>query len=95
MSASEDFEQGLRRELEGHVGARLRAHQEEILRVQGQIDEMLAGLAERLTADTDDERLALLISEQLRRAREQGMREAAQTNAHTRETSDIALLKAA
>ena len=95
MSASEDFEQGLRRELEGHVGARLRSLQEEILRVQGQIDEMLAGLAERLTGDADDERLALLISEQLRRAREQGMREAAETAAQARETSDMALLKAA
>jgi hypothetical protein len=95
LSASEDFEQGLRRELEGHVTARLRAHQEEILRVQGQIDEMLAGLAERLTAEADDEQLSMLVAEQLRRAREQGMREAAQSGAPARETSDIALLKAA
>ena len=95
MSASEDFEQGLRRELEGHVGSRLRAHQEEILRVQGQIGAMLAGLAERLTADSDDEQLALLVSEQLRRAREQGMREAAQSATLASGTSDVALLKAA
>jgi hypothetical protein len=95
LSASEDFEQGLRRELEAHVGSRLRARQEEILRVQGQIDEMLAGVAERLTADTDDEHLSLLISEQLRRAREQGMREAAQSATQAGGTSDVALLKAA
>jgi hypothetical protein len=95
LSASEDFEEGLRRELEGHVGARLRAHQEEILRVQGQIGEMLAGLAERLTAETDDEQLSLLVSRQLRRAREQGMQEAAQSDAQARATSDVALIKAA
>jgi hypothetical protein len=85
----------MRRELEGHVTQRLRAHQEEILRVQGQIDDMLAGLAERLTAEADDEQLSLLVAEQLRRARDQGMREAAQSASQARETSDMALLKAA
>ena len=95
MSASEEFEQGLRRELEGRVGSRLRAHQEEILRVQGQIGEMLAGLAERLTADSDDEQISLLVSEHLRRAREQGMREAAQSATQAGGTSDVALIKAA
>jgi len=89
------LEQGLRREVEGHVGGRLRAQQEEILRVQSQISETLTGLAERLTTETEDDRLAVLISEHLRRAREQGMLEAAQSAAPARATSDMALLKAA
>lgn len=94
MAGSEDLEQGLIREVEALVGNRLSTQQEELLRVQSQISETLAGLAERMTADSDDE-LAVVLSEYVRRAREQGQREAAQASAPARETSDMAILKAA
>ncbi|MCA1613427.1 MAG: hypothetical protein LC800_04560, partial [Acidobacteria bacterium] len=94
MAGSEDLEQGLIREVEGRLAGRLSTQQEEILRVQSQISETLAGLAERMTADPEGE-LAVVLSEYVRRAREQGQREAAQASAPARETSDMALLKAA
>ncbi len=94
MAGSEDLEQGLIRDVEGLVGNRLSTQQEEILRVQSQISETLAGLAERMTADPDGE-IAVILSEYLRRAREQGQREASQASAPARETSDMAILKAA
>ena len=94
MAGSEDLEQGLIREVEGRLGGRLSTQQEEILRVQSQISETLAGLAERMTADPDGE-LGVVLSEYVRRAREQGQREASQASAPARETSDMALLKAA
>jgi hypothetical protein len=94
LAGSDDLERGLRRELEGYIQSRLSSQQEEILRVQGQIGEMLTQLAERLTAEPD-ERLAVLLSDFIRRAREQGMSQAAQESAPARATSDMALLKAA
>ncbi|MFL6228801.1 MAG: GAF domain-containing protein [Pyrinomonadaceae bacterium] len=96
MSGSEDLEQSLRREVEKHIGALLREHQEEILRVQSQLSAQLSRLAERLTGEgTDAGTLASAIAGHLRDARDAGVDEAAQSSAGAGSAGDVALLKAA
>jgi hypothetical protein len=86
----------LRREVENHIGARLREHQEEILRVQSQMSEQLSRLAERLTGDSADAAgLASAIAGHLRDARNAGVDQAVQSSAGASASGDVALLKAA
>jgi hypothetical protein len=86
----------LRREVENHIGARLREHQEEILRVQSQMSEQLSRLAERLSGEgADAGTLAAAIAGHLRDARNAGVDEAAQGGAGARSSGDVALIKAA
>jgi hypothetical protein len=94
VSGSEDLEQSLRREVENHIGARLREHQEEILRVQSQVSEQLSRLAGRLTGEgADAGALVSAIAAHLRDARHAGVGEGAQSGAGS--SGDVALIKAA
>jgi hypothetical protein len=98
VAGSEDLERSLRREVDEHVGARLRGQQEEVLRVQGRINEMLSALAERLAGDGGAggaESLTAAISAHLRNARNVGADEASRSSAGAGSSGDVALLKAA
>ncbi len=96
MAGSEDLEQSLRAEVESYIKARVQGQQEEIARLQSQVNEAFTRLNERLSDDSlSDAPIAISISEHLRAATGKGSEEAAQSSARARATSDIALLKAA
>ncbi len=96
MAGSEDLEQSLRAEVESYIRARVQGQQEEIARLQSQVNEAFTRLNERLSDDSlSDAPIAISISEHLRAATGKGTEEAAQSSARARATSDIALLKAA
>lgn len=96
MAGSEDLEQSLRAEVENYIKARVQGQQEEIARLQSQVNEAFTRLNERLSDDSlSDAPIAVSISEHLRAATGKGTEEAAQSSARARATSDIALLKAA
>ncbi|MDX6272274.1 MAG: hypothetical protein QOD28_3497 [Acidobacteriota bacterium] len=96
MAGSEDLEQSLRAEVESYIKARVQGQQEEIARLQSQVNEAFTRLNERLSDDSlSDAPIAISISEHLRAATGKGTEEAAQSSARARATSDIALLKAA
>jgi hypothetical protein len=86
----------LRAEVENYIKARVQGQQEEIARLQSQVNEAFTRLNERLSDDSlSDAPIAISISEHLRAATGKGTEEAAQSSARARATSDIALLKAA
>ena len=96
MAGSDDLEQSLRAEVESYIKARVQGQQEEIARLQSQVNEAFTRLNERLSDDSlSDAPIAISISEHLRAATGKGSEEAAQSSARARATSDIALLKAA
>jgi hypothetical protein len=96
VAGSEDLEQSLRAEVESYIRARVQGQQEEIARLQSQVNEAFTRLNERLSDDSlSDAPIAISISEHLRAATGKGSEEAAQSSARARATSDIALLKAA
>jgi len=96
VAGSEDLEQSLRAEVESYIKARVQGQQEEIARLQSQVNEAFTRLNERLSDDSlSDAPIAISISEHLRAATGKGTEEAAQSSARARATSDIALLKAA
>jgi hypothetical protein len=90
------LELSLRAEVESYIKARVQGQQEEIARLQSQVNEAFTRLNERLSDDSlSDAPIAISISEHLRAATGKGTEEAAQSSARARATSDIALLKAA
>ncbi|HJR06007.1 MAG TPA: hypothetical protein VJ842_01825 [Pyrinomonadaceae bacterium] len=96
MAGSEGLEQSLRAEVESYIKARVQGQQEEIARLQSQVNEAFTRLSERLSdASLSDAPIAVSISEHLRAATGKGTEVAAESSARARSTSDIALLKAA
>ena len=96
MAVSEELEQSLRAEVESYISERLRNQQAEILRVQSEINQALARLAEQLTGEPSaDAPISVAVAEHLRRAHTAVTEAASQQSAPARETSDMALLKAA
>ncbi|HYX43016.1 MAG TPA: hypothetical protein VE821_15025 [Pyrinomonadaceae bacterium] len=96
MAVSEELEQSLRAEVESYISERLRNQQAEILRVQSEINQALARLAEQLTGEPSaDAPISVAVAEHLRRAHSEGTEAASQQSAPARATSDMALLKAA
>lgn len=96
MAGSEGLEQSLRAEVENYIRARVQGQQEEIARLQSQVNEAFTRLSERLSdASLSDAPIAVSISEHLRAATGKGTEVAAESSARARSTSDIALLKAA
>jgi hypothetical protein len=90
------LEQSLRAEVENYIRGRVQGQQEEIARLQSQVNEAFTRLSERLSdASLSDAPIAVSISEHLRAATGKGTEEAAESSARARSTSDIALLKAA
>ena len=93
---SEELEKGLRDEINSYLNSRLTAIQEEIARLQSQVNEAFTRLLERSTDATQtDTSVAVTISEHIRAAHERGIEEAAAQSARTKASSDMALLKAA
>lgn len=96
MAGSEGLEQSLRAEVENYIRARVQGQQEEIARLQSQVNEAFTRLSERLSdASLSDAPIAVSISEHLRAATGKGTEVAAESSARARATSDVALLKAA
>ncbi len=96
MAGTEDLEQSLRAEVDSYLNGRLRGRQEEILRVQSQLNEALTRLAEQLSGDTNtDTSINVAIAEHLRGAVAAGTEQAGQTSSRAKATGDMALLKAA
>ncbi|HEY0407477.1 MAG TPA: hypothetical protein VGC89_17215 [Pyrinomonadaceae bacterium] len=93
---SEELEKGLRDEVENYLNLRLSALQEEITRLQSQVNEAFTRLLERSADATQtDTSVAIAISEHMRAAHERGIEAAAAESTRTKASSDIALLKAA
>jgi hypothetical protein len=91
-----DLEKSLRADIESHIGGRLSGLKEEIERLQGQLNEALTRLSERLEDPTGgDAALAVAVAEHLRNARNLGIEAAASESSRARASSDIALIKAA
>ncbi|MGI9104845.1 MAG: hypothetical protein ACR2G4_01200 [Pyrinomonadaceae bacterium] len=96
MAGSEDLEQSLRAEVESYIKGRVQGQQEEIARLQSQVNEAFTRLSERLSDESlSDAPIAVAISEHLRAALGKGTEAAEQASSRARATGDIALLKAA
>jgi hypothetical protein len=93
---SGDLEKSLRADIDSYVSGRLSGLQEEVARLQSQFNEAFTRLLERMdTAGSDDDSLAVAVSDHLRHARNQGIETAAAESTRARMSSDIALIKAA
>ena len=93
---SGELEKSLRKELEGYVNSRLSAIQDEVVRLQSQVNEAFTRLLERAASETQvDTSVAATISEHLRAAHEGGIEQAAVESARAKSASDMALIKAA
>ncbi len=93
---SEELEKSLRAEVESYIGSRLGGLQEEIARLQSQVNEAFTRLLERAAGETQsDTSVAVSISEHMRAAHERGIEAAAAESARTKMSSDMAILKTA
>jgi len=92
---SEDLDQSLRASVDEYLNGRLGGLQEEIARLQSQLNEALTRLSERLGSETQsDASVVVAISEHLRAARNEGIETAAHDHQRARASSDVAILKA-
>jgi hypothetical protein len=93
---SGDLEKSLRADIESYVAGRLSGLQEEVARLQSQFNEAFTRLLERMDEEAQaDDSLAVIVSDHLRHARNQGIETAAAESARARAASDMALVKAA
>jgi hypothetical protein len=93
---SEELEKSLRAELNDHINSRMSGIQEEVARLQSQVNEAFTRVLERSTSQGEtDTSLAVSIAEHIRAAHERGIEEAAAESARTKASSDLAILKAA
>ncbi|HEV7858220.1 MAG TPA: hypothetical protein VGO91_06285 [Pyrinomonadaceae bacterium] len=93
---SGELEKSLRDEVDKYVNSRLSELQEEVARIQGQLNEAFEHLRERSASEaTDNMYVAAAISEHMRAAHERGIEEAAAESSQTKSGSDTALIKAA
>ncbi|MGB7924889.1 MAG: hypothetical protein WCF57_16735, partial [Pyrinomonadaceae bacterium] len=94
---SEELEKSLRDEVESYINSRLNGLQEEITRLQSQVNEAFTRLLERSTSESlsVDTSMAVSISEHIRGAHERGIEDAAAESARTRAASDMAIIKTA
>jgi hypothetical protein len=94
--ASEELENSLRKEIDSYVNARLNGLQEEIKRLQNQLNEAFSRLSERATSSTQsDVTVGASILEHMRAAHERGVEDAAAESPRIHASSDIAILKVA
>ena len=96
MVVSGELENSLREEVESYINSRLNGLQEEVTRLQSQVNEAFTRLIEssRGRVETNAE-ISASISEIIRAAHERGIEEAAAESSHTKASSDMAILKAA
>jgi outer membrane biosynthesis protein TonB len=93
---SGELESSLRTEVDAYINSRLSGLQEEIARLQSQVNEAFTRLMEQSRgAALPDAEVASTISEVIRAAHERGVVDAAAESAHTRASSEMAILKAA
>ena len=91
---SEELEKSLRSELNGHINSRLSSIQEEVARLQSQVNEAFTRVLERSSSEHEaDASIAVAIAEHIRAAHERGVEEAAAESARTKASSDMAILK--
>jgi hypothetical protein len=93
---SGDLENSLRAEVDEYINSRLGGLQEEITRLQSQVNEAFTRLIES-SRDEGQSDVSVLasISEVIRAAHERGIEEAAAESARTKASSDMAILKSA
>jgi hypothetical protein len=91
---SGELEKSLRDAVDEYINSRLGGLQQEITRLQSQVNEAFTQLAERAGGADSDTSVAASISEHIRAAHERGIEEAAAESARTRASSDLAILKA-
>ncbi|HKC64071.1 MAG TPA: GAF domain-containing protein, partial [Pyrinomonadaceae bacterium] len=91
-----ELENSLREEVDRYINSRLNGLQEEITRLQSQVNEAFTRLIEssRGHEETNTE-ISASIAEVIRAAHERGIEEAAAESTHTKVSSDMAILKAA
>jgi hypothetical protein len=93
---SEELEKSLRAEVESYINSRLNGLQEEITRLQSQVNEAFTRLLERSSSETlSDTSMAVSISEHIRGAHDRGIEDAAAESTRTKASSDMAILKSA
>ena len=93
---SEELEKSLRAEVESYIDSRLSGLQEEIARLQSQVNEAFTRVLERTAGESQSNAsVAVSISEHIRAAHERGIEDAAAESARTKASSDVAILKAA
>jgi hypothetical protein len=94
---SEELEKSLRSEVESYINSRLNGVQEEISRLQSQVNEAFTRLLERSSSETlsMDTSMAVSISEHIRGAHDRGIEDAAAESSRTKASSDMAILKTA
>ena len=92
---SGELEKSLRAELEEYLNSRLSGLQEEITRLQSQVNEAFTRLLERSRGEAEtDTSVTATISEHIRAAHERGIEDAAAESSRTKASSDMAILKA-
>jgi hypothetical protein len=92
---SGELEKSLRAELEDYLNSRLSGLQDEITRLQSQVNEAFTRILERSRGEVEtDTSVSASISEHIRAAHERGLEDAAAESARTKASSDMAILKA-
>jgi hypothetical protein len=92
---SGELEKSLRAELDEYLNSRLSGLQEEITRLQSQVNEAFTRLLERSRGEVEtDTSVSASISEHIRAAHERGLEDAAAESSRTKASSDMAILKA-
>jgi hypothetical protein len=92
---SGELEKSLRAELEDYLNSRLSGLQEEITRLQSQVNEAFTRILERSRGEAEtDTSVTATISEHIRAAHERGIEDAAAESSRTKASSDMAILKA-
>lgn len=93
--ASEELEKSLRADIDNYINSRLSGLQEEIKRLQSQLNESFTRLSERATSSTQtDTPVDVSILEHIRAAHERGIEDASAESPHMQSASDVAILKA-
>ncbi|MCA1592138.1 MAG: GAF domain-containing protein [Acidobacteria bacterium] len=94
--SSGDLEKSLRDDIEAYVQGRIGGLQDEVARLQSQLNEAFTRLSERIGSDAQtDASLAVAVSEHIRNARNAGIEAAAEKSTRARSSSEIAIIKAA
>jgi hypothetical protein len=94
--SSDDLDKSLREEVEAYVSRRLGSMQEEIFRLQSELNESFTRLVERSTGESmSDTSVASTIAEHLRAAHERGIEQAAAESSKAKASSDLAIIKSA
>ena len=92
---SGELEKSLRAELEEYLNSRLSGLQDEITRLQSQVNESFTRILERSRGEAEtDTSVTATISEHIRAAHERGIEDAAAESSRTKASSDMAILKA-